>query len=155
MSLVSTTEELLERKSSGSRLENREYGSRVPSRWPRDTLYPQKLALTSSTSGGRSVADPGHGVYSYIFKNNTSKCSSLKRDVSRYTDINFVSCSYATLQFGATAAQKQPSDHAYDLTIFTFGCCILLRIYPTGSLWRRQSQQSFNTLTSIRTSHET
>jgi hypothetical protein len=30
---------------------------------------------------------------------------------------------------------------------FTFECCILLRIYPTGSLWRRQSQQSFNTLT--------
>jgi hypothetical protein len=26
-----------------------------PLRWPRDTLYPQKLALTSLTSGGRSV----------------------------------------------------------------------------------------------------
>jgi hypothetical protein len=26
-----------------------------PLRWPRDTLYQQKLALTSSTSGGRSV----------------------------------------------------------------------------------------------------
>jgi hypothetical protein len=25
------------------------------SRWPRNTLYPQKLALTSPTSGGRSV----------------------------------------------------------------------------------------------------
>jgi hypothetical protein len=24
-------------------------------RWPRDTLYPQKLALISPTSGGRSV----------------------------------------------------------------------------------------------------
>jgi hypothetical protein len=33
------------------------------------------------------------------------------------------------------------------LNIFTFGCCILLRIYPTGSLWCRQSQQSFNTST--------
>jgi hypothetical protein len=31
--------------------------------------------------------------------------------------------------------------------IFTFGCCILLHIYPTGSLWCRQSQQSFDTLT--------
>jgi hypothetical protein len=31
--------------------------------------------------------------------------------------------------------------------IFTFGCCILLCIYPTGSLWRRQLQQSFNTST--------
>jgi hypothetical protein len=37
LSLVSTTEELLERKSSGSGLENLEYGSRDPSRWPYDT----------------------------------------------------------------------------------------------------------------------
>jgi hypothetical protein len=45
-SLESTTEELLGRKSSGFGLENREYGRRLPSRWPRGTLYPQKLALT-------------------------------------------------------------------------------------------------------------
>jgi hypothetical protein len=51
---VSTTEELLERKSSGSGLESREYGSRVPSRWPRGTLYLQNLALISPTCGGRS-----------------------------------------------------------------------------------------------------
>jgi hypothetical protein len=38
-----------------SSLENREYGRRDPSRWPRDTIYPQKLALISPTSGGRSV----------------------------------------------------------------------------------------------------
>jgi hypothetical protein len=37
------------------RLENREYGRRDPSRWPRGTLYPQKSPLTSPTSGGRSV----------------------------------------------------------------------------------------------------
>jgi hypothetical protein len=55
LSLVSTIEELLERKRSGSGLEIREYGRRDPSRWPRGTLYPQKLALTSQTSGGRSV----------------------------------------------------------------------------------------------------
>jgi hypothetical protein len=54
-SLVSTTEELLERKSSGSGLEIREYGRRDPSRSPRGTLYPQKSALTSPTTGGRSV----------------------------------------------------------------------------------------------------
>jgi hypothetical protein len=36
-------------------LEIREYGRRNPSRWQRGTLYPQKLALTSLTSGGRSV----------------------------------------------------------------------------------------------------
>jgi hypothetical protein len=55
LSLVSTTEEPLGRKSSGSGLENREYGRRDPSRWPRGTLYPQTLALISLTSGGRSV----------------------------------------------------------------------------------------------------
>jgi hypothetical protein len=50
LSLVSTTEELLERKSSGPSLESQEYGYRDPPRWPL-----QKLALTSPTSGGRSV----------------------------------------------------------------------------------------------------
>jgi hypothetical protein len=55
LSFVSTIEELLERKSSGSGLEIREYGRRDPLRSPHITLYPQKLVLTSSTSGGRSV----------------------------------------------------------------------------------------------------
>jgi hypothetical protein len=55
LSLVSTTEELLGRKSRGSGLENWEYGRREPSRWPRGTIYPQKFALTSPTSGDRSV----------------------------------------------------------------------------------------------------
>jgi hypothetical protein len=41
--------------SSKSCLESREYGRRELSRWPRDTLYPQKLTLTSSTSDGRSI----------------------------------------------------------------------------------------------------
>jgi hypothetical protein len=36
-------------------LKNREYGRRDPSRWPRGNVYPQKLALTSPTVGGRSV----------------------------------------------------------------------------------------------------
>jgi hypothetical protein len=35
-------------------LENRDYGRGVPPRWPRNTPY-IKLALTSPTSGGRSV----------------------------------------------------------------------------------------------------
>jgi hypothetical protein len=53
--LMSTIEQLLGRNSSGSGLENWEYGRGDPLRWPRDTLYPQKLALTSPTSGGRPV----------------------------------------------------------------------------------------------------
>jgi hypothetical protein len=67
LSLVSTTEEQFERKSSGSGLENRDHGRRASSRWPHDTFYLQKLTLTSLTSGGRSVwyssqAGSSHGV---------------------------------------------------------------------------------------------
>jgi hypothetical protein len=43
------------RKSSGSSLQSLQYGRRDPSRWLRGTIYPQKLALPSPTSGGRSV----------------------------------------------------------------------------------------------------
>jgi hypothetical protein len=56
LSLVSTIEELLERKRSGSGLEIREYGHRDPSRQPRGTFYPLKLALTSpNATVARSV----------------------------------------------------------------------------------------------------
>jgi hypothetical protein len=55
LSLVSTIEELLGRKSSVSSLENREYGRRDPSCW-HGTLYVQKLPLSSPTSGCLSVS---------------------------------------------------------------------------------------------------
>jgi hypothetical protein len=51
LSLVSTIEELLGRKS----LENREFGRRDPLCCLRNTIYPKKLALTSPTSSDRSV----------------------------------------------------------------------------------------------------
>jgi hypothetical protein len=44
------------KKNSNSGLETQEYDRRDPSHWPSGTLYPQKLALTSPTSGGRSVS---------------------------------------------------------------------------------------------------
>jgi hypothetical protein len=50
-----TVEGLFGKKSSDSSLESREYGRRDPSRRTRGTLFPQKLALTALTSGGRSV----------------------------------------------------------------------------------------------------
>jgi hypothetical protein len=52
--LLSTTEELLERKCSGSGLEIREYVRRDPSCSPSGILYPHKLALTSPKSVSRS-----------------------------------------------------------------------------------------------------
>jgi hypothetical protein len=55
LSLVSTIEEVLGRESSGSGLEIWEYSRRDPSRRLHGTFYLQKLALTSSTSGCRSV----------------------------------------------------------------------------------------------------
>jgi hypothetical protein len=56
LSLVSTIEAVLERKGSGSCLKNRDYAYRGSVVLTTQTpLYPKKLALTSPTSGGRSV----------------------------------------------------------------------------------------------------
>jgi hypothetical protein len=55
LSLGSTIEELLGRKSSGSCLEYRDYGRRDPLRLRCDTLYPQKLTLIFPSVSGRSV----------------------------------------------------------------------------------------------------
>jgi hypothetical protein len=55
LGLVSTIEELLERKSSGSGLENREYCLGIRRTHHATPLYPQMLAQTSPTSGFRSV----------------------------------------------------------------------------------------------------
>jgi hypothetical protein len=56
LSLVRITEELLEWKSSGSGCRKSKINGRGdPLRWPCNTLYLQKLALTSPTGGGRSV----------------------------------------------------------------------------------------------------
>jgi hypothetical protein len=52
---MSTIEKLLGRNTGGFGLESREYGRGESLRLPRDTLYPRKFALTSPTSGGRSV----------------------------------------------------------------------------------------------------
>jgi hypothetical protein len=55
-SLKCTIKELLERKSSGSGLEIREYGRRNLMCWPHNALHQQKLELISPTIGGFSVS---------------------------------------------------------------------------------------------------
>jgi hypothetical protein len=83
LSLVRIIEKLLEWKSSGSDQENRFNDLGDPLRWPRDTLYRQKLALTSPTSGGRSVGivrlrTKGHGVYHVVAYTLQTKISPWK-----------------------------------------------------------------------------
>jgi hypothetical protein len=55
LSLGRIIEELLERKVAAPVYKTEINVRRDLFRWPRDTLYPLKLALTSPTSGGRSV----------------------------------------------------------------------------------------------------
>jgi hypothetical protein len=68
LSLVRITEGILEWKSSGSSQENRINDRGDLLRWPRDTLYPLKLALTSPTSRCRLLGivrlrTKGHRVF--------------------------------------------------------------------------------------------
>jgi hypothetical protein len=56
LSLTSITEDLLESKSSGSESRKPRLMVMVICCADHDTLYPQKLALTSPTSGGRSAS---------------------------------------------------------------------------------------------------
>jgi hypothetical protein len=73
----------LKEKGSGSGLESREYGRRDLSRRTRGTLYPQQLALTSPTSGGRSVGivrsrtQATEFSFSHISEINIKICISL------------------------------------------------------------------------------
>jgi hypothetical protein len=75
----------------------RNYGRRDPLRWPRDTLYPQKLVLTSPTSGGRSVGivrlrTKSHGVKVLIWFTWFSHIYILRR--TKQNNCDTLHCEY-------------------------------------------------------------
>jgi hypothetical protein len=59
LSLVSTIEELLERKGSGFCLESQEYGHGDLPQWPRGTPLSAKVSINFPTSDGLSVGIVG------------------------------------------------------------------------------------------------
>jgi hypothetical protein len=92
LSFVRIIEELLEWKSSGSGQQNRINDRGDPLLWPRDTLYPQKLDLTSPTSDGRSVGivrlrTKGHGVLVLV---HSSTCCWRDEDASAFQRIIYI-----------------------------------------------------------------
>jgi hypothetical protein len=81
LSLVSTIEELLGRKSSSSCLKSREYGRMGSVSLTTWHLLSEKLALTSSTSGGRSI---DRGVKPWIFFFTIRNCALYSTPICHY-----------------------------------------------------------------------
>jgi hypothetical protein len=92
---VSTIERLLKRKSSGSALENQYYGRResaaLTTQHPSLSLSANKLALTSATSGGRSVGIVRSSTTATELFNITKKPLVNIKDISKFVLIeNFL-----------------------------------------------------------------
>jgi hypothetical protein len=147
LSLVSTIDELLGRKSSGSGLKSREYGSGDPLRWPRETLYPKKLTLTSPTSGGRSVGAVRSRTKDTEFSSVSWRASErceiwVQGDVLSHLTFNLFSCSRIACNIGSDIDPISDSDrnvcfiveqlpavcHNLDVTLFQL-CTITLVHY--------------------------
>jgi hypothetical protein len=138
--LVSTSQELLGRKSSGYGLENREYGRRDPSRRPRGTLHPQKLALSSPTSGGLSVCIVRSGTQATVFS-----FSLLVTLYARILVIGFIEHSqvvatsnYKTLTNSRTLLLTTTHADSLSVRVFTSRCLVAalstMKILPHSCL---------------------
>jgi hypothetical protein len=89
------------KKSSGCGLEIREYGRGDSLCWPRGTLYPQTLALTSQTRAGRSVG---------IVRSRSQATESFFISIIIVVD-NPRTCSYSSrLVFNTACFAKLPSE---------------------------------------------
>jgi hypothetical protein len=147
LSLVSTIEELLGRKSSGSGLENREYGRRDPSRWPRDSFYPPKLAPTSPTGGGRSIGivpsrTQATEFFLYIIKETNHQQLPSTRLTSNLND---------KIKLGLAAFRNWPWTYSARVavpTLWAFWSNLSLRAWPQETSWRAMNLEyySFNAL---------
>jgi hypothetical protein len=111
LSLVSTMEELLGRKNSGSGLENRDYGRRRSAALT--TRHPsirKKLALTSPTSGDNSFG--------------------IVRSRTEATEFVFVCLLFVRANAEGVAAVLS-LQQANSFIILSIGLCILLRVYQS------------------------
>jgi hypothetical protein len=118
------------RKRSGSSLENIEYGRGDPSRWPRGTLHPQKLSLTSSTCGGRTVG--------------------IVRSRTQAMEI-FLLLHSKTLKnqtFFSKKKERTPTQNVYDCQCcgWTFPCARVTIPTRTSVLWSHSSQEEVDLL---------
>jgi hypothetical protein len=84
LSFIGTIQELLEQKCRGSGLEYRDYGHRGSAADYTTPLYPQKLTLTSQTSGGSS-----NGIVHSRIK---PRSSSLLKDLYKFEFVNIRLC---------------------------------------------------------------
>jgi hypothetical protein len=101
----------LERNSSGFGLENRKYGRRDPSCWPRGTIYPKKLELTSPTSCGRSVGrahswTQATELFSLFFSNSHLHGAVLNQAQRRFLPLSYLEkCSFWVTNHKASGTQ--------------------------------------------------